>query len=587
MKPTDSLNTQDTQNPQNPMDTPNPTPAEPPIFSKLRRVVDMSALNPPRSKQKGAQGASAKSKKPKAQDKEKTEAVAQPQTQAPCAPESDDRVEHKHAHVATAIVRRKTTKAAPIASFEAKTPRLTAPPPPCPPLPPAQETEPETDVPTADAQPQAKSAQKIHLKPHSAVARFSEKKNKKDKTIKAPKVLAKQLKAEADIKLQHESCKLAENIDEMQLLQSWRAKQWTECLVKLIPTLPEMLPQAMPYVRARFVNNVCVASGRLEATVIDQITSITLRPFTSGQWRSVIQALSERAIFTTSLLNGELPEGIVDIFKQASLSLFPSKLKEFTFSCDCGATMPCEHVCALLITFASALEEDPFNILTLRGMSREDLLSELRGARSDQVIDDTSRRHYNYELPAQNVNFNDYYASPKQAFDLTFNIQAAQNSMLDRLGDPSHWEAPFSVADVFTPLIDLASIDAERLANQPPYEIPIPPEESRKPAPPQPAATNRAPKPSAKAPKFKMPDLSFMRDDLPEDILSTLQDDPVATAEDIIRWLKSRGASDIRTLARRTRLNKPTIEAFLNAFCRAGLTKSEGEDDKIRYSAIF
>ena len=585
MKPTDPINPLDTQNPQ---DTPNPTQAEPPIFSKLRRVVDMSAINPPRTKQKGAQGASAKSRKSKAQDKEKPEATAQPQTQTPSTQAPEVCVVQKQAHASTAIVRKKAAKSHPIASFEAKTTRLTAPPPPCPPPAPAEDTPaPETNPEVTNAQPPAKSAQKIRLKPHSAVARISEKKNKKDKTIKAPKVLAKQLKAEADIKQQHESCKLAENIDEMQLLQSWRAKQWTECLVKLIPTLPELLPQAMPYVRARFVNNVCIAAGRLEATVIDQITSITLRPFTPGQWRSVIQALSERAIFTTSLLNGELPEGIIDIFKQASLSLFPSKLKEFSFSCDCGAEMPCEHVCALLITFASALEEDPFNILTLRGMSREDLLSELRGARSDQVIDETARRHYNYELPAQNVNFNDYFATPKQTFDLTFNIQAAQNSMLDRLGDPSQWDAPFSLADVFMPLIDLASVEAERLSNMPPYEIPLPQEESRKAAPSQPAVTNRSPRPSAKAPKFQMPDLTFIRNELPEDILKTLPDDPVTTAEDIIRWLKTRGASDIRTLARRTRLHKPTIEAFLNAFCKAGLTKSEGEDDKIRYSAIF
>ncbi|MBQ9244011.1 MAG: hypothetical protein IJ165_12470 [Proteobacteria bacterium] len=574
MKPTDPLN---------PLDSLSPAPAETPVFSKLRRVVDMSAINPPRTKQRTAQGSANKSTKRTAKPKDQ----AADATAAPNAPATQTATPEAR-HAAPVVIKTSTAKRVK-ATFEAKTTRLTAPAPVMPAQP--QNTQPETTPDASDtAQAADKTTSKIRLK-HSAVVRLADKKNKKDKAIKAPKILARQLKAEADIKLQHETCKLAENIDEMLLLQSWHAKQWTESLVKLIPTLPEMLPQAMPYVRARFVNNVCIASGRLEATVIDQITSISLRIFTSGQWRSVIQALSERAIFTTSLLNGELPEGIVEIFKQASLSLFPSKLKDFSFSCDCGATdMPCEHACALLITFASELEHDPFNILMLRGMARDALLAELRDARSDQILDDASKRHYNYELPAQTVNFNEYFAMPKQAQELTFNIQAVQNTMLMRLGNPSQWHAPFTVADIINPIIDLASLEAEKLATQPPYEIPIPQDELPKKAPvhqPQPAVTNRAPKPSAKNPKFQMPDLSFMRSDLPEDILGTLADDPVSTAEDIIRWLKTRGASDIRTLARRTRLQKPIIEAFLNAFCKAGLTKSEGEDDKTRYCAIF
>lgn len=571
-------------------------PAKSPVISKLRRVVDMSTLNPPKSKQKTAQNTAGKSAKKSAKSQDKPSVPNETHaSEAPAQPVQADQAESKHTPQTTVILRAKSAKPQPKATFEAKTPRLTAPP--APPVPAAQ-----PEQPTSQAQPEAspehaatpkseKSPQKIRLKTHSAIIHLPDKKIKKDRAIKASNVLAKQLRVEADIKQQNESNKLVENIDEMLLLQSWRAKQWVESLVKLIPALPEMLPQAMPYVRARFVNNICITSGRLEATVIDQITSISLRPFTAGQWRSVTQALSERAIFTTSLLNGELPEGINEIFKQASLSLFPSKLKEFTFSCDCGASsMPCEHVCALLITFASALEEDPFNILTLRGMSRDTLLSELRDARSDQTLNDASRRHYNYELPAQNVNFNDYFAMPKQTADLTFDIKAVPNSMLERLGSPSEWHAPFSLADAIAPILAMASERAEILASQPPYEIPIPSEETHRlpvPPAPQPAPTNRAPKPSSKAPKFQMPDLSFIRTELPAEILETLTDDPVITAEDIIKWLKTRGASDIRTLARRTRLHKPTIEAFLNAFCKAGLTRSEGEDDKIRYCATF
>ena len=74
---------------------------------------------------------------------------------------------------------------------------------------------------------------------------------------------------------------------------------------------------------------------------------------------------------------------------------------------------------------------------------------------------------------------------------------------------------------------------------------------------------------------------------MPKDVLETISGDPIDTAADIIRWLKSRGASDVRTLARRTRLHKVTIEAFLNALCQAGLVAKEGEDERVRFVATF
>lgn len=83
-----------------------------------------------------------------------------------------------------------------------------------------------------------------------------------------------------------------------------------------------------------------------------------------------------------------------------------------------------------------------------------------------------------------------------------------------------------------------------------------------------------------------MPDMRFIQNALPQEILDEFQGDPVLAAEDIMRWLKTRGASDIRTLARRTRLHKSTIEAFLNAFCNAGLTRTEMVDEKMRYTIV-
>ncbi len=438
---------------------------------------------------------------------------------------------------------------------------------------------PETDPITIESAPKP-----IKNKHRSAGLRLSEKHSiGKREHIKATKQLARQIKSETSGKTNQ----ISEKIDEALMLQSWRAKLWSACIASLSPAMAIQLPKCMPLVQARLVNNLCITCGRLEATVVEQVVSISLRQFTMGQWRTVISMLSDKAIFTTSLLNGELPEGILDVFKQSSLSLFPTKQKEFSFSCDCDTkTFPCEHICALLLAFAQALEEDPFHILTLRGMTPDMLLSQLRDARSDQVVDEKNRHHINYEMPAQNVDFSEFFNSKGQFSELNFHIACTPNTLIRRLGSPACWQAPVTLCEAVMPIIDIAAHEAESLAMCEQLEIASSPEDSCENTRP-PLTSNRAPRNTAHSPRFSMPDMSFIKTVLSPEILETLPDDPVATAEDIIRWLKTRGASDIRTLARRTRLHKPTIEAFLNAFCDAGLTTSSGEPEKLRFEVTF
>lgn len=368
------------------------------------------------------------------------------------------------------------------------------------------------------------------------------------------------------------------------LLQSWRAKLWTSCITAISPTIDDNLQTAMPLVQAGLVNNVCIAPGRLEATIFDQVVSISLKTFTPGQWKNVVEQLSDRAIFATSLLNGELPEGILEIFKQASLSLFPTKIKEFSFTCDCNLSLsPCEHACALLITFAQCLEQDPFQILTLRGLTRDDLLSQLRDARSDQVLGENNK-YFPYELPAQNVDFNNFFNTDANFDELTFHISYAPLSLIKRLNPPADWNAPLSVDDIIQPLIDEAAREAEQLALCEHYEIPktddIPPADM----PPNgeiPSATaSRAPKNKK---NIQIPDMRFILTELSPDILSDIPDDPITAAQDVYRWLIERGPADVRTLARRTRLNKSTIEAILNALCIHQLTKIEDGNGKSKF----
>ena len=380
----------------------------------------------------------------------------------------------------------------------------------------------------------------------------------------------------------------ASRIVESLLLQSWRARQWVECITRLGPTVATKLEKCLPLAQAKLVFDLSFSKGQVDAKVVDQSVSIQLRQFTFGQWRAVITMLSDRAIFTTSLLNGELPEGVVEIFKQGSVSLFPQRLKDFTYQCDCHAVaQPCEHACALLLAIADALDEDPFNLLLLRGITRDEILSQLRDARSDQVVDEKTRYRINYEMPAQNVDFSEFYQARGDFGDLNFHISFSFNTLLRRLGDPAAWQCDDSLEACIAPLMNLAGLDAEQLglcdANMATFQESgtDPPDDAER------IPVSRAPKFNQHRPQFDMPDLSFILTTLPESIFDTIPGDPVATAEDIIRWLKTRGAADIRTLARRTRLNKVTIQAFLQAFCIENLVRQEGDDEKARFIVTF
>ncbi len=607
MKPNDNSN-----NPNNLNNSP-----EVQVVPRLRRVVDMSEINAQkaktttpkthRSEKPGTHAQDARASK--VQHTQTRQSTNPPQTASTSSPEQD--TDKKTRHVQRAVrsesagsfnsaldsqdmrpkqPRRNTANSRSL--YEAKTTRLFAPETPLP--------QKVTVEPVHTAKIDAVSTENMGSAQDNSISNAS----RKERTLSArPKLIPadnkqqkirrdkykstnspiKQIKAETELRLQ----KVQEHITESLLLQSWRSKQWGATIAMLGNEFTAMLPKCMPLVQARLVNDVCIAQGRLEATIVDQIATIELRQFTLGQWRAVINMLSDRAIFTPSLLNGELPEGNLEIFKQASLSLFPTKMREFTFSCTCGCENAlCEHICALLLAFSQSLEEDPFNILTLRGMNKERLLSLLRDARSDQVVDEKSRHHINYEMPAQNANFNDFYTPKGDFSEFAFHIAFTPNTLIKRLGAPSAWSAPFSFDSTVSPLIEQAAHDAENLGLSEHYQLELSEEEFKEIACIQ-EPLSRAPRKSSKAPKFTMPDMSFITTVLSPEILETIPDNPIATAEDIIRWLKTKGASDIRTLARRTRLHKPTIEAFLNAFCDAGLAKAEGEPDKLRFEVTF
>lgn len=100
------------------------------------------------------------------------------------------------------------------------------------------------------------------------------------------------------------------------------------------------------------------------------------------EWGQVLDALAADASYAAALLAGEMPRGIEDVFDRAGLSLFPATARDLVMDCSCpDHAVPCKHLAAVFYVLAERFDDDPFQILALRGRDRETLLDELRTRR--------------------------------------------------------------------------------------------------------------------------------------------------------------------------------------------------------------
>lgn len=100
---------------------------------------------------------------------------------------------------------------------------------------------------------------------------------------------------------------------------------------------------------------------------------------TVEQWASVDRALAARVGFVARLLAGEVPPDLEDVFRDASVELFPVSWSALDARCSCPDwENPCKHIAAVLYVFADQLDDDPWMLLAWRGRTRDQLLDPLR-----------------------------------------------------------------------------------------------------------------------------------------------------------------------------------------------------------------
>jgi uncharacterized Zn finger protein len=231
-----------------------------------------------------------------------------------------------------------------------------------------------------------------------------------------------------------------------QLGERWWARRWIEVLESF--GWDNRLQRGRTYARKGQVMNIDVRPGRVNARVqgsrrTPYAVRIEIAPLSDEQWERAIDAMAEQAIFAAQLLAGEMPPEIEQAFRAAGVSLFPAS-HDVGMHCSCPDwAVPCKHIAAVYYLLGEEFDRDPFLLFTLRGCTREHLMTALRARRAADAPPAEDITPEEPEIQAQPLEADlSHFWEPKENLgSLRFTIAPppVETALLKRLGPP-----PFS-----------------------------------------------------------------------------------------------------------------------------------------------
>ena len=146
--------------------------------------------------------------------------------------------------------------------------------------------------------------------------------------------------------------------------------------------------------RSGGIGGITVDHGTVVAACYDRsgvwAVSATVPELDPVSRRAFVDVVAGESGHLAALMAGELPHRLVEQAEEAGVELLPFG-GELEASCTCSAWVdPCAHALATAYQVAWLVDADPFVLLALRGLSREDLLARLhdREERRPEVPDD-------------------------------------------------------------------------------------------------------------------------------------------------------------------------------------------------------
>ncbi len=205
-----------------------------------------------------------------------------------------------------------------------------------------------------------------------------------------------------------------------QFSRSWWGQQFITAIEKL--TDAGRLSRGRSYARGKKVKGFDIDGNLITAQVQGSVNpyfgvykeplyhiTIEFQPLSQAKWSAAIALMASKASIISRLLLNEIPDNIEETFQQLDLNLLPGSRKDFKTSCSCPDwSNPCKHIAGVYYLVAAELDQDPFLLFELRGLSRQNLLKELAKSPLGQALSAELQLEQAEPQPV-----NSYYASPE------------------------------------------------------------------------------------------------------------------------------------------------------------------------------
>lgn len=163
----------------------------------------------------------------------------------------------------------------------------------------------------------------------------------------------------------------------------WPAEGW---LLARVATSEEEEGEGLAYARSGQVASLTITAGSVAAAVQGRLprphaVTVQWRPVEPSAIESILRGLASDPAAAASVLLGEVPRSIEAIFGEHHATLVPRSPDLPRFSCSCGRPAGCRHEIAVAWVLQDRFASDPWLLLRLRGLVREDVQDRVRLAR--------------------------------------------------------------------------------------------------------------------------------------------------------------------------------------------------------------
>ena len=246
-------------------------------------------------------------------------------------------------------------------------------------------------------------------------------------------------------------------------MRVWWSRRWTEVIERF--RLGARLGRGRNYAAGGQVSSLditqgCVAAHVQGANKEPYESTIRFRCVEGEAKDALIRELRRHPMLVARLLVSDMPLEVEGLFREAGCPLFPRRENDLTSRCSCpDYANPCKHLAAVYYLLGEAITKNPLLLLTLRGISRAELLGAAVES-DDAVADADSPPALDACGSTGKIRAEDFYGTPQPPFeDFGTAVKSMTHApLIYRLGALPFWRGQERFADTLEHLYARAAM---------------------------------------------------------------------------------------------------------------------------------